>query len=267
MPSLVTLPPGKAKLIRDLLRHKLVRDRERTFVLEGEKPIRELLMADSPSLLAIVVKETRLSTIDDSLRLVLERGPVTFYTCRASVFSKLSDVSTPSGLLAIVQQPTWNQDQVFKRPRILGLYGESIQDPANVGAIIRTALGLGLDAIWLSADSADVFNPKVVRATAGAILRLPVFSINEAGFFTRRRCTLLAAVPPGQLSRTIQEIKNIPPRAVLAFGNESRGLSLATLKQAALRFSIPVSPAVDSLNVAASAAIASFYFSGLPKEP
>ncbi|MDE3226493.1 MAG: RNA methyltransferase, partial [Nitrospirota bacterium] len=117
-----------------------------------------------------------------------------------------------------------------------------------------------LDALWLSADSADVFNPKVVRATAGGILKLPVLYIKDVAELTGQGCALLASVPAGKASRPITDLTNLPERAVLVFGNESRGLSDATLQRATVRFHIPVSQAIESLNVAASVAIAAFYF-------
>ena len=78
---------------------------------------------------------------------------------------------------------------------------------------------------------------------------------------------MLAAEPHDRQARAIREIRALPPRAVLAVGNESRGLSDATLKLAAIRFYIPLHRGIDSLNVASSVAIAAFYFSGLPTEP
>lgn len=261
MPAVPHLPTGKARLIRELLRDRKVRQQERAFVLEGEKAILELLAEDSPALHAIVIAESRLrkGTLPAYIQSGKGRG---VFSCSDSVFDKLSDVSSPAGLLAVVRQPVWNQATVFKRPRLLGLYGESLQDPANVGAIIRTAVGFGLDALWLSADSADIFNPKVVRATAGSLLTLPVFTASTPDIFKQHDCVLFAAEPCSRHSRAMQEVTAIPDRAIVAFGNESRGLSPATLQQAAVRFHIPVKPAIQSLNVAASVAVAAFYFSG-----
>jgi TrmH family RNA methyltransferase len=255
---------SKARLIRDLLTHKKARDRERTFVLEGAKPVQELLATKASALRAVVVTEAWLEKKDRSTRESLERSQVPVYVCRDMAFERLSGVRTPSGVLALVRHPSWDQTAIFQRPRILGLYGDCLQDPANVGTIIRTAAGFGLDALWLSADSVDVFNPKVVRATAGGLLTLPVFYIADVRLFDRHGCALLAAKPPGGDSRPIGELHSIPARTILALGNESRGLSEATLKQAAFRFHIPVNQAVESLNLGASAAIAMFYLSGLP---
>jgi TrmH family RNA methyltransferase len=266
MPPFAHLPAAKVRLIRDLLTDKKTRDKERTFVIEGAKPIQELLDANAATLQAVVVTESWLKKNDQHGRERLEQSQAPVYVCRDSVFERLSGVRTPSGILALVRCPLWNQEAIFQQPQMFGLYGDRLQDPANVGTIIRTAAGFGLDALWLSSDSVDVFNPKIVRATAGGILTLPVFYITDVGLFGQRDCTLLAAEPPGSDTRALQDITGLPTRAILALGNESRGLSEATRRQASLCFHIPVSHNIESLNLGASAAIAMFYFSGLPRE-
>jgi len=266
MPPFAPLPSAKAALIRKLLRQKKARDAERAFVIEGLKPTLELLRTSPSALRAVVVTPACLEKSGSELRPALEQAAAQIYTCRDTVFDTLSDVRTSQGILAVVSQPDWNEEVILGRPRLFGIYGECLQDPANVGAIIRTAAAFGVDACWLSSDSADVFNPKVVRATTGAVLKLPVFPLIDLGLFARHRCTILAAEPPRAGSVDLHTIRHVPTRMILALGNESRGLSEATLKQASNRVHIPVSPAVESLNVAASAAIALFYLSGLPRQ-
>ena len=267
MIRIADLPSAKAALIRGLLREKKTRDAEGAFVIEGSKPIQELAERGTAAVEALVVTQAWLDQGEPRLKQWLERADAPVYRCREPVFDRLSDVHTSQGILAVVGKPVWDQEAIFARPHLFGIFGEGLQDPANVGAIIRTAAAFGLDALWLSADSADVYSPKVVRATAGTLLTLPVFAVTEEeASFARHGCALIAAEPPGSDSTPIREITKRPCRAVLAFGNESRGLSAGTLRQAAIRFHVPVSPTVESLNVAASAAIAAFYFSALPKE-
>ncbi len=235
-------------------------------MIEGLKPILELLRTSPSVLRAVVLTPACLEKSGSDLHPALEHAAAQIYTCRDMVFDRLSDVRTSQGILAVVHQPDWNQEVILGRPRVLGIYGECLQNPANVGAIIRTAAAFGVDACWLSPDSADVFNPKVVRATAGAVLKLPVFPLTDLGILARHRCTILAAEPAGMGSVDLHTIRHLPPRMILALGNESRGLSQATLKQAANLVHIAVNPAVESLNVAASAAIALFYLSSLPRQ-
>jgi TrmH family RNA methyltransferase len=262
MKSFITLPAAKAALIRQLSRHKKIRDIEHAFVMEGANPIRDLLKAHATAILAIVVTPTFLKKTDSILQQRLTASAAPLYICREVVFDQLSDLTTSPGILAVIRRPVWDQTAILKRPRLLGFYGEGVQDPTNVGAIIRTALAFDLDALWLSPDAADVFNSKVVRSTAGALLRLPVFSVPNVSEFIRHQCLILASERPGNISVPIHGVTTIPPRSVIALGNESRGLSDTTLKEASLRFHIPVSGHVDSLNVAAAAAVSAFYFRG-----
>ena len=260
------LSVGKGAFIRELVRDKRTRDRERAFVLEGEKPVLELQRRDAAAVLTIVMTLDYLDRCELARRRVFERSSTPVYLCRQSVFEGLSDVRTTQGILAVVTRPEWNESALLARPRLLGLYGDRLQDPTNVGVMIRTALAFGLDGFWLSRDSADVFNPKVVRGTAGAVLSLPTFSSADPAALVERGCALAAAVPAGHRSQPIQAITQLPPRALLAFGNESGGLSDEVLSRAALRFHIPVSRAVESLNVATAAAIAMYHFSGLKQQ-
>lgn len=261
------LATTKAAFIRDLVRHKKTRDAERLFIVEGPKPIEELLTSHAASFQAFVVTETSWSTADRSLVEALHRSGCPVYVCQERALATLSDLTTPSGMLAVVRQPVWDQAAVFRQPQLFGFYGECLQDPANVGPIIRTAVAFGLNALWFSSDSVDVFNPKVVRASAGALLKLPIFYIPDIAPFARFDCAILTAEVPSPHSCRIQHIQTLPRRAVVAFGNESRGLSATTLQQAWLRFHIPIRPEAESLNVAAAAAIATFYFSALPHDP
>lgn len=261
--SFPELTAAQASQIKSLLREKQAREAEGLFVMEGAKPIRELLRIKSPAIESIVVTQAWLDACEPAERRLL--GSQSVHLCRNTLLEKLSDAMTSQGILAVLKKPAWDQAGLFKRPQVLGLYGESLQDPTNVGTIVRTAAAFGLDGLWLSADSVDVFNPKIVRATAGTLLKLPVFSIPDASRFTRDACTLLAADASGKRTKRLDEIDTIPAKSVIALGNESRGLSQATLDQAALRFHIPISKDVESLNVAASAAIAAYHFSRLPR--
>ena len=262
----VPLPSSVATLIRKLIHQKRVRDRERAFVLEGAKPILELLVSHASAFRAVVMTTQDVERRDEISKAAAQaRVPV--YACPARIFATLSDVATPSGILAVLRQPTWDENALLQRARLLAFYGEALQDPNNVGSCIRTALAFGLDAIWLSPDSVDVFNPKVVRGTAGAVLNMPVLLLKEVATLVEAGCGLLAAEAPDGTSQSIRDIRSIPMKAVVALGNESRGLSEKAVEQALVRFHIPIDPRVESLNVAASAAIAAFYYQLLPRRP
>ena len=234
-------------------------------MVEGAHAVQDLLTRYPKQILTIVSAHSYLSKEGQSDRLVRFASSAKQYSCTDLQFTKLSDLDTPQGILAVVQQPTWDEEIVLRQPTVLGIFGEQLQDPANVGAIIRTAAALNVSGLWLTPESADVYHPKVVRATTGVLLALPIFASKDVSGLIRQGCRIFAAEVAGGGAVSIDEIHHAPRKLVLAVGNESRGLSALIRKQATTRFTIPLSRDVDSLNVAATVAIATFYFSRLAK--
>ncbi|MBH0203064.1 MAG: hypothetical protein HP496_12425, partial [Nitrospira sp.] len=153
-----------ASRIRQLLRDTKARSREAAFVLEGAKSCRDLIHQSPQAILSLIVSPRFLCMETEADRRARTQLPASQFLCSDIDFDKLTDVEMPQGILAVVRQPRWDEAHVLKQSCVLGLYGDRLQDPANVGAIIRTAAALNLSGVWLSADSADHFSPKVVRA-------------------------------------------------------------------------------------------------------
>jgi RNA methyltransferase, TrmH family len=260
---LAALTRAQASLIRQLLRDKKTRSKEGAFVLEGTKACLDLIHRHPQSILSLVVSPRFLCVEDEADRRVRMKLHAHQFVCPDAGFEKLTDVEMPQGILAVVRQPGWDEATVFGRTSVLGIYGDRLQDPANVGAIIRTAAALNLSGLWLSADSADHFSPKVVRATAGTILSLPIFHTRNFQAFSSYGCEIYSAVLAAADIVPIRSIQTIPSRLMIAVGNEGAGLAPDIVKVSNVRFSIPLAKGVESLNVAATAAISAFYFSGL----
>lgn len=263
--SLALLTRSQGAHIRDLLLDKRVRAKDSAFVVEGAHAVRDLLIRYPDQILMIVVAHGYLAKEGGSDRLVRLASSTPQYSCPDSQFSKSSDLATPQGILAVVRQPAWDEESLLKQPTVLGIFGEHLQDPTNVGTIIRTAAALNASALWLTPESADVFHPKVVRASSGVVLALPIFAAKNVSGLIRQGCRVFAAEVTGDGVVPIDEIHHAPRKLVLAVGNESRGLSAQIRRQANARFTIPLSRDVESLNVAATVAIATFHFSRLPK--
>ena len=264
--STFSLTRAQAARIRNLFRNKRARQADGAFVVEGAKFVRDLLLTHPTQLQMLVVTaeyERREHKHDREIRASVD---VPSYRCPDHTFAAISDLEAPQGVLAVVRQPNWSEKELFNRPTIFGLYGEQLQDPANVGAIIRTAAALNVSALWLTPESADVYNPKVVRATSGALLSLPIFVAPDATAITRKGCAIFSAEVGSRETVQMETIRTVPQRVVLAVGNESRGLSAQTTREASCRFTIPLERQVESLNVAATAAIALYYLGRLPKE-
>jgi len=251
--------------IRELLLDKAVRAQSGSFVVEGIHAVEDLLPRYPEQILAIVTARSYLPRGTQGSQVVRVASSTKQYSCSDLQFSRLSDLDTPQGILAVVRQPAWDEADVLRQPTVFGILGEKLQDPTNVGAIIRTAAALNVSALWLTPESADVYHPKAVRATSGALLALPIFIARDVSGLIRQGCQIFAAEATGKGTVPINEIRQVPRKLIFAVGNESRGLSGQLAKQATTRFTIPLSRGVESLNVAATVAIAAFHLSRLPK--
>ena len=138
----------------------------------------------------------------------------------------------------------------------LGIAGETLQDPGNVGTMIRTAVATGVQGLWLSRDSVDGENPKVLRASAGQWFRLPMATAPDLGEVVRSLQTqgvkVIATNPRTEL--TYWQVDFTAPTLIL-LGNEGAGLSEELLALADRQVQIPLLGGVESLNVAISSAV------------
>ena len=176
------------------------------------------------------------------------------------VLAAVATTRHPDGVLATIEPPPpapLDCDEAI--PDGLWLVLDTIQDPGNLGTLMRTALAAGVHALWL-ADGADPFQPKVLRASAGAALALPLWRGSRAALAEglarlRRRhgVQLLVTVPPEQGGQPYWQADWTVPTALL-LGSEGAGLAPELQAQASQRLTVPHSPAVESLNVAVAAA-------------
>lgn len=170
------------------------------------------------------------------------------------VLVELADTDTPQGILAVIEPRRWTLADVrVERGRPV-LVLDGVQDPGNVGTLLRTAFALGAGGAILLKGTADSANPKVLRAAAGATFRLPSPPANESdlvGWLDRERVTLWVAAAEGTAIRRL-----IPPdRLAVAVGNEGAGVRETVRALARERVAIPLARGAESLNVAVAAGI------------
>ncbi|MBQ6296330.1 MAG: RNA methyltransferase [Selenomonadaceae bacterium] len=166
-----------------------------------------------------------------------------------STMEKISDTQTPQGILLVVRQKFSSLEEVLAKKIIAVLDG--VQDPGNVGTILRTAAAFDCSVILLE-GSAEIFNPKVVRSSMGAIFYLPIVKLSREEFLNLRGVEILAAAIDS--SAEIYYQHNFNKRSAIVFGSEAAGVSKKILDNARKIF-IPMSGHAESLNVATSAAI------------
>ena len=167
------------------------------------------------------------------------------------MFSELTPVASPTGILALVKTPQLEIPQSVDFALLL----EDIQDPGNLGSMLRTAAAAGVDAVYLSTGCTDAWSPKALRGGQGAHFVLPVVErVELLAFMQGFKGQTLATAMHGE-SLYAQDLR--APTAFL-IGNEGTGLSEALLQAANRRVHIPIAAGVESLNAAAASAICLF---------
>ena len=168
-------------------------------------------------------------------------------------FKSVADTDTPQGILAVVELPVWAMtDLGVEHGPVLVLDG--VQDPGNVGTLLRTSLSLGGGGAILLAATADLANPKVLRASMGATFRLPTVRATDgelAEWVRAQRVNVWAAAAEGIPLAGLKR----PSRLALVVGNEGAGIRPAIRELATEMVAIPLSREVESLNVAVAAGI------------
>ena len=169
------------------------------------------------------------------------------------VAEKLSGTKSNQGVFALFETPVPPADTLDTARRILML--EGVQDPGNVGTVIRTANALGMDAVVLTGACADLYGPKTVRAAMGALFRQPVLTCATDELMQLLRANGLKLYGAA-LTDTAQDLRCVPlTPAAVAIGSEGRGLSAQLLAQCDGQIIIPMQPGAESLNAAVAAAV------------
>ena len=179
------------------------------------------------------------------------------YAVSEAVLQVLATTTTPDGVVALAhRRPFAPQPEAHSPAFRLGLALETLQDPGNVGTILRTAVAAGADGLWLTPDSVDPDHPKLLRASAGQWFRLPprVLGDPEAFFAACHHQGIQILATTSQGSRIYWEVDLRPPTLIL-LGNEGSGLSQGWLDWADHHVLIPMHPQVESLNVGISAGL------------
>lgn len=173
------------------------------------------------------------------------------------VLKSIASTVTPDGVVAIApRRQAWQEANARLKDNIqLGVMLETLQDPGNLGTIIRSAAATGVDGLWLSADSVELGHPKVLRASAGQWFRVPMATadlIEQAQQLQSQGIQLFATAASAEQDYWDLDLRQ---PTVFMMGNEGSGLSAALVEHATATVKIPVMPGVESLNVAVSTAL------------
>ncbi len=213
------------------------------FMIEGFTMLDEAIRSGSEIVDVISSEE-----FEDRLRCDYNIEPV---VVSEDIIKKLSQTVSGRELIAIVKKK--NGNNIFSD---FIIYLEDISDPGNLGTIIRTADAFGIKDVAVSENSVDFYNDKVIRSSMGSIFRVNLNKINldKIAELQKEGYSLIATLPHGDTKRTVNG------KCILAFGNESKGLSTDLINMANNRFTIPMHGGAESLNIGVAAGISMYVF-------
>jgi len=234
------------------LQKKKIREEENLYVVEGDKIVREYLMAKIPIKL-LAANPSFINTLPTVLKEKVEEIIPIGY----DELKKVSSLKSPHNALAVVYMP--DNGQLPEDFAGLSAALEFVQDPGNLGTIIRAAAWFGIKRIYCSEDCVDVFNPKVIQSSMGAILRVEVkyTSLNSLlGKAKEQNIKVFGAVLNGEPIYN----KTLDKEGIILLGNESKGISEGLMEYVTDKIMVPFygeisAPGIESLNVSMAASV------------
>lgn len=246
------LGKSEVKYIQSLY-HKKFRDEHGCFVMEGEKMIKELLSMKKGNVKILYALKDWVDA-NKTLLGVLNKN---LHVIESHEMEKISFHKTASPVLAVVQKPEMVALFNSKGPAIML---DTIQDPGNLGTIIRTADWFGIKNIFCSYGTADCFNPKVIQSSMGSIFRVNILYVDLLGVIEENQ-----DVPVWISSLEGDDIRQVQPpeKIFLVIGNESKGVHESIRHKAVQKVFIPGSGEAESLNAAVAAGIMMYWLKTL----
>jgi RNA methyltransferase, TrmH family len=242
--------------IRDLRRRK-GRERRGLALAEGVRLVEEALAAGVPVRGAVVSPALEGTPRGKTLKSTLAERGIRLVEVGTGELDELSDTEQPQGIVAVIEPREWSLVEVAIAPGSVVLVLDAVQDPGNVGTMLRTALALGAAGLVALKGTAELTNPKVLRGSMGALFRLPSVATTPEEFLSwraERGLELWIAAADGEPLRRSSDSSRRPGLA-LVVGNEGAGVSPPLGAAASRRVAIPLAPGVESLNVAVAAGI------------
>lgn len=227
----------KIKHIKKLISSKKYRYDNKEYILEGEKFIN-----DSKNIKEIYINEkfsvSKLKNTESNFEIVSN-----------NIFDKIKETKNTQGIISIVEM----NYEILKDPEKIKsgkyIYLDNIQDPGNIGTIIRSAVAFNFDGVIFGKGTCDIYNEKTIRSSAGSIEKIRILFIEDENILYKNN--LISADING---KNINEFK-FPENFILAIGNEGNGLSENIIKNSKEIISIPISENIESLNAGVSAGI------------
>lgn len=234
------------------LKEKKYRDANNEYLIEGIKLIKEAV-EEKAKIKLIVVCEESIEDGDIDQKLLYEIAKYDCIYVNKKVFSILTDVQNPQGILAVIEKKNNEENINYKEDIIVVLDG--IQDPGNLGTILRTIDSVGLSQVIVSKETADSYNPKVVRSTMGAIFRVNLIEsedlLQTLKNLKKHKYKIMATSL--ETNNSIYDVEY--NKKVIVIGNEANGVSKNVLEYADEKIKIPMLGKTESLNASVATSI------------
>ena len=241
------------ELIKNIkkLKDKKYRDERNEFIVEGIKMVGEAIKEEA-NIKNIIICDDCYNNCEIPSELKYEIAKRKIIYVSQKVFDSITDVTNPQGILAVVEKNKVN-DIDYKQDFFLIL--DDIQDPGNIGTILRTADSINLNQIIVSSKTADAFNPKVVRSTMGAIFRINVIVCDDlSGVISQlKKHKVKIAATDLKTDKSIYDVDY--KKTAVIIGNEANGVSEKLLERADVKIKIPMTGKTESLNAAVATGI------------
>lgn len=248
---------AKVKNLVNLKKKRKARDEEKVFLVEGIRMFREVPLN---RLREVYVSETFYKKEKKTVDTIVAGSCAKMEILADNIFTHVSDTMTPQGVLCVVEQMKYSLEDVLSNgevPHLMVL--DNLQDPGNLGTIVRTAEGAGVTGVIMSKETVDIYNPKVIRSTMGSIYRMPFYYapdlLEAINILKAKGIGTYAAHLDGKCS--YDEVDYKKPCAFF-IGNEGNGLRDEVAAAADTYIRIPMCGEVESLNAAIAATVLMF---------
>lgn len=224
------------------------RKKDNIFLVEGLKMFEE---APEKSIKEVYIEESLFEKLEKGSEVYNKLERVGYEAVSSEVFRKMSDTQTPQGVLAIVERPAYDLEMLLKIENPLFVVLEDLQDPGNLGTIIRTGEGAGVSAVFMTKNTVDIYNPKTIRATMGSIYRVPFAIVEDVEeMLISLHNTGIKTYAAHLAGKDYYDSFSFKEGTAFLIGNEGNGLKKETADAASAYLKIPMEGQVESLNAA-----------------
>lgn len=231
------------------------RRRDKVFLAEGIKMFEEAPEEAVREVYLSLETEEKLGAQADG-RLWGKLQRTGYETVSSEVFAKMSATQTPQGILTVLQQPEYSLEDLLKKPNPLFVVLENLQDPGNLGTILRTGEGAGITGVIMSNNTVDIFNPKTIRATMGSVYRVPFVYTEDLGEVIKKlHANGIHTYAAHLQGEDFYDSFSFAEPTAFLIGNEGNGLTRETADSAESYLKIPMEGQVESLNAAVATAL------------